>query len=201
MSEASSKRQFPVGIIWCPNPNRRRAVASACARRTGWVFPSAVEKHLVRDCEGQSVLQLFGGRSNFGMRLDVDPFVHPDVIGDAWLPPFAKNSFDVVIIDPPYFHMNAQMKSGLFRAAAWIARKRVIWFSTVWMAASDGLSTEAAWLVRVGDSCAARALQYFRIREKLDPVKRYKRGPAMKYNRWLDQPQGFSFGDSPELFK
>lgn len=175
-------------MLWCPNPSRRAAVASANARRTGWVFPKAVEKHLMSDHEGLSCLQLFGGRSSFGTRLDVDPFVHPDVIGDAWLPPFGRDSFDVVIIDPPYFHMNAQMKSGLFRAAGWIARKRVVWFSTVWMAASDGLSTEAAWLVRVGDSCAARVLQYFRIREKLGPVKRYKRGPAMKYNRWLVAP-------------
>lgn len=191
------KRQYDVGVLWCPNPNSRRFVARSAARRTGWVFPSAVEKHLIHDCEGQSVLQLFGGRSSFGTRLDIDPLVCPDVLGDAWVPPFAKDSFDVVIIDPPYFHMNSQMKSGLFRAAAWIARRRVIWFSTVWMAASDGLTTEAAWLVRVGDSCAARVLQYFRIREKIGPLKHYKRGPAMKYNRWLAQPGGLALQDMP----
>jgi hypothetical protein len=152
------------------------------------MFPPAVEARLVQDCRDLTVLQLFGGRSSFGTRLDVDPFVRPDVIGDAWLPPFARDSFDVVIIDPPYITLNAQLKQALFAAANNIARKRVIWFSTIWMAASSGLSTEAAWLVRVGDSCNVRCLQYFRIREKMEPVRRFKRGPAMKYNRWLAQP-------------
>ncbi len=81
--------------------------------------------------------------------------------------------------------INAQEKTALFRAAAHIARKRVIWFATQWQAASGGLSTERAWLVRVGDSCQVRCLQYFRIKRRLGPVKHFTRGPAMKYNRWL----------------
>lgn len=182
------KRQFDVGVIWCPNPSKTEFRASGGARRTGWMFPKAVEKHLIADTAGMSVLQLFGGRSSFGTRLDVDPFVHPDVIGDAWLPPFAQDSLDVVIIDPPYVTLNAQLKHALFAAANNIARRRVIWFSTIWMAASSGLTTEAAWLIRVGDSCNIRCLQYFSIREKLQPVRHFKRGPAMKYNRWLAQP-------------
>lgn len=187
------QRTFPVEVLWCPNPNKRDLRASGGARRTGWMFPRAVETRLIEDCEGLSVLQLFGGRSSFGVRLDVDPFVHPDVIGDAWLPPFAQDSFDVVIIDPPYITLNAQLKHALFSAANNIARKRVIWFSTIWMAASSGLSTEKAYLIRVGDSCHVRCLQYFSIREKIQPVAHFKRGPAMKYNRWLAQPQGLPF--------
>lgn len=183
------KRQFDVGVIWCPNPSSRRVVATGGARRTGWVFPPAVEKQLIRDCEGKRVLQLFGGQSRFGLRVDIDPKTAPAVIADAWLPPFRQDSFDVVILDPPYIHLNGQMKTALFRAAGFIAKERVIWFSTVWMAASGGLSTEAAWLVRVGDSCAARVLQYFKVTRKFGPVKRFARGPAMKYNRWLAQPQ------------
>lgn len=162
------------------------------------MFPKAVEAQLLKDCGGLTVLQLFGGRSSFGTRLDVDPFVHPEVIGDAWLPPFASNSFDVVIIDPPYITLNAQMKHALFCAANSIARKRVIWFSTIWCAASSGLSTEKAYLVRVGDSCNVRCLQYFAIRKKMAPVLGFKRGPQMKYNRWLAQPQGFDFGEKSE---
>jgi hypothetical protein len=194
------RRQFEVGVLWCPNPSTRRRVASGNARRTGWVFPPAVEKQLIKDCEGKRVLQLFGGQSSFGTRLDIDITTRPDVLADAWLPPFAKDSFDVVILDPPYIHLNAQMKTALFRAAGWIAKERVVWFSTVWMAASGGLSTEAAWLVRVGDSCAARALQYFRVSKKFGPVTRFNRGPAMKYNRWLAQSSSlpFIYGERPE---
>jgi hypothetical protein len=193
-----SKRTYPVEVLWCPNPSggaSKRVVSTGGARRIGWMFPPAVEKHLLRDCAGQTVLQLFGGHSRFGTRLDIDPSVHPDAIGDAWLPPFGQDSFDVVIIDPPYVTLNAQLKHALFAAANNIARTRVIWFSTIWVAASSGLSAEAAWLVRVGDSCNVRCLQYFRIREKLQPVARFKRGPSMKYNRWLVNPHGFAFKD------
>jgi hypothetical protein len=192
------KRQFDVGVIWCPNPSKTEIRATGGARRTGWMYPKTVEKHLIADTAGQSVLQLFGGRSSWGTKLDVDPFVHPDVIGDAWLPPFAQDSFDVVIIDPPYVQLNAQMKHALFCSANNIARRRVIWFSTLWCAASSGMACEAAWLVRVGDSCNIRCLQYFRIREKMQPVKRFKRGPAMKYNRWLNQPSYLPFSEASQ---
>jgi hypothetical protein len=64
------------------------------------------------------------------------------------------------------------------------------------MAASSGLSTEKAYLVRVGDSCNVRCLQYFRIRKKMEPVARFKRGPAMKYNRWLAQPKYLPYSEA-----
>jgi hypothetical protein len=175
---------YPVEILWCAN-----------ARNNGWSFPAAVRRRLEADCAGKRVLHLFGGRATFGLRLDVDPATNPDVIGDAWLPPFRGDSFDVVILDPPYasasmrFHLNAQQKNALFRAAGWIARERVIWFSTLWISASMGLKTEASWLVRVGDNSYVRCLQYFRVVDKPGPVKRFERGPAMKYNRWLRQPE------------
>lgn len=192
------KRSFPVEVLWCPNPSRRKAVATGGARRTGWVFPRAIEKQLIDDHPGKTILHLFGGLSSFGTRMDIDPATAPNVIADAWLPPFRAQSFDVVVLDPPYIHLNAQLKSALFRAAAFIARDRVVWFSTTWCAASDGLSTEKAWLVRVGDSCQARVLQYFRIRERLGPVKRFRRGPAMKYNRWLASPYSLPFSQMGE---
>lgn len=179
-----------IEILWCGNARQGRG--------NGWSFPPAVRRRLIADTTGESVLHLFGGRSTFGTRLDVDSIVHPDVIGDAWLPPFARDSFDTVVLDPPYFHLNAQAKTGLFRAAGWIARTRVIWFSTVWMAGSGGLDFERGWLVRVGDSCQTRALQYFKTRpDKRPPVTHFSRGPAMKYNRWLAQPRSFAFDAAP----
>lgn len=164
-------------VLWCSN-NRQ-------GMSNGWSFPPAVRRRLLADTAGMSVLHLFGGRSSFGTRIDVDPIVRPDVIGDAWLPPFRKESFDVVILDPPYVTMNAQVKTALFRAAGYIARRRVVWFATQWQAASGGLRAERGWLVRVGDSCQVRCLQYFTIEERRGPVTHFKRGPAMKYNRWL----------------
>lgn len=168
-----------VEVLWCGN-----------GRGNGWKFPPAVRRRLITDHADLSVLHLFGGRSTFGTRMDFDPIVKPDVIADAWLPPFARDSFDVVMLDPPYIHLNCQAKTSLFKAAGWIARKRVVWFSTVWMAGSGGLDFDKGWLVRVGDSCHVRALQYFNVRaDKRPPERHFTRGPAMKYNRWLAQPQ------------
>jgi hypothetical protein len=174
-----SKRSYTVEVLWCGNTRRG----------LGWQFPPAVKRRLQEDFQSKSILHLFGGRSTFGTRLDMDPVVKPDVIGDAWLPPFARESFDVVILDPPYFHMNLQMKNALFRAAGWIAREHVVWFHTLWSSASQGLKADRAFLVRVGDTCACRCLQYYRVVERPGPVKNFNRGPAMKYNRWLAQPE------------
>lgn len=164
-------------VLWCGNARKGSG--------NGWSFPPRVRRHLLADHQGMSVLHLFGGLATFGTRLDIDPIVRPDAIGDAWLPPFARESFDVVILDPPYYMLNAQVKTALFRAAGWIARKRVVWFATQWQAATGGLRAERSWLVRVGDSCQVRCLQYFTIHDRPGPVKYFKRGPAMKYNRWM----------------
>ena len=40
------------------------------------------------------------------IRADLDPIVKPDVICDLKYPPFRKQSFDVVIMDPPYKYYN-----------------------------------------------------------------------------------------------
>jgi hypothetical protein len=132
--------------------------------------------------------------SRWGTTLDIDPRIKPDVIGDAWLPPFASGSFDVVILDPPYVHINAQMKNALLRQAAYTAREHVVWFSNIWIAGSYGLKLDQSFLVRVGDHCLVRALQFFRVTKRLEPAKRFERGPAIKYNRWLIQKEGLPFG-------
>lgn len=132
------------------------------------------------------MLQLFGGLSKWGVKTDIDPVTKSHVLADAWLPPFVKDAFDVVIIDPPYVAMNQQMKQQLLRAAAYVARRRVIWFHTQWIAGDARMRLERAWLVRVGDSCSVRCIQVFRVpREKSKPRNVFTRGPAIKYNRWL----------------
>jgi len=159
-----------------------------------------VRRRLEEDFKGKKVLHLFGGLATFGTRMDIDPRTCPHVIADAWLPPFARDSFDVVILDPPYIHFNALLKTALFRAAGWIAREHVVWFTNVWASQSGGLKTERAWLVRVGDACHVRCLQYFRVMSKPETPWRggVKRGPAVKYNRWLAQPQALPLWTVPK---
>ena len=139
-------------------------------------------------------MHFFGGRARFGVRMDVDPIVRPDVIGDAWLPPFAERSFDHVVLDPPYLSFSREVLFTLLRAAAYVCRSRVIWLGHIWCPSGVGLVLERAWLVRCGDSQIVRALQVFRRNEKhIYPTDQFVRGPAMRYNRWLAQPQGFAF--------
>ena len=152
-----------------------------------------MRKLLLELTAGQSVLHLFGGQATFGTRLDIDSRVKPHVIGDAWLPPFKRDAFDVVILDPPYAGINQQMKMLLLDAAAWVASKQVIWFHTQWVAGNAGCSPERAWLVRVGDSCAVRCIQVFRVSAgKRKPEPWFTRGPAIKYNRWLGSQLRFA---------
>ena len=180
----SRPRQRDIGVIWCPN--QRQGASNR------WSFPPAVHRHLVEMTQGKSVCQLFGGLARFGTRVDIDPSTRPHVIGDAWLPPFRKDAFDVVILDPPYHGINQQMKHALLRASSYIARESVIWFHTMWVAADSTLTLRRSWLVRVGDSCACRCVQEFAVRpgEKTLPRPFFTRGPAIKYNRWLAGQRG-----------
>lgn len=185
------RRPPPCEILWCPNvKNADRAIA-------GWSFPKEVEAKIIELCRSHSVLHLFGGHARFGVRLDIDPATKPDVIGDAWVPPFAMASFDSVVVDPPYFTMDREMLGQLTAAASYIARIQVIWLHQLWAPSQFGLSLERAWMVRVGDNHYVRCLQQFRRTERIvTPLKHFTRGPAMKYNRWLAQPHSLPFGES-----
>lgn len=173
--------------LWCSN-NRQGA-------SNRWSFPPAVDKLLRTITQGRTVLQMFGGMSRWGTKLDIDPMTSPHVRGDAWLLPFRRDSFDVVILDPPYTGINQQMKQSLLRGAAFVAREHVIWFHTQWIAPDCGMRRERSWLVRVGDSCACRCLIVWRVTagEKPVPTLNFTRGPALKYRRWLNGNVGLPF--------
>lgn len=179
----------PTEVLWCSN-NRR-------GRSNGWAFPPNVEKLLRQLTDGKRVLHLFGGMASWGVTMDIDRMLRPNVFADAWLPPFKRDAFDVVIVDPPYKGINQQMKSRLLSGAAFVARESVFWFHTMWIAGDQSVTCERAWLVRVGDSCACRCLQMFRVKEtKRTPDLKFTRGPAIRYNRWLAGQMGLQFEPS-----
>ena len=162
--------------------------------RNGWSFPRRLDLMLRLEFEGLKVLQLFGGQAAWGVRLDTDTIVRPDVIGDAWLPPFARDSFEVVILDPPYTSMNSQEKNALGSQAAWIASKFVVWLHTLYIDFLPDCRLERYWFVIPGNQCLIRQLAFFAVRpEKRSPMKWVTRGPAMRYNRWRAQPHGLPF--------
>ena len=70
-------------------------------------FPLHFEKKLLRelnvDPEKHKILQPFGGKAEFGVRVDINPEVKPDYLENAHnLSMFKDNAFDLVILDPPY---------------------------------------------------------------------------------------------------
>lgn len=189
----------PCDLLWCGTNRPRRKYGH---RRNGWSFPPAVRELLLQECQGLTVLQLFGGLADFGVRLDIDPLTKPDVIGDAYLPPFARDSFDVVIIDPPYTRINRQEVIALLRAAAWIARRHIYWFHVVYVATNKVMPIEKLWFVRVGDQCNVRVLQKIRVDEpKLRPLQpgEFTRGEPLKYNRWIVAGEKLPFSGSIQI--
>jgi hypothetical protein len=181
-----------VEVLWCSNPR-----AGAPNR---WSFPPKVEKLLRTLTVDKQVLHLFGGQAKWGRRIDIDPTTRPHVIADAWLPPFKADAFDVVIIDPPYDRLEAEVKAQLCDAAGYIAREHVIWFHTVWVSAGPFMTLDRSWMVRVGDNHHVRCLQVFRLQagKKPTPRRYFDRGPATKYNRWLAGEVGLPYGEAPE---
>lgn len=68
-------------------------------------FPLYFERKLIQFLmlgPGSRILHPFGGRAEYGVRVDLDPSVCPDVVGNAESLPFRDGSFDLVICDPPY---------------------------------------------------------------------------------------------------
>lgn len=87
-------------IAWClPRPRKDKYPGG---------FPLYFERRLLdlllslgapRDMK---ILHPFGGRAEYGLRVDVNTNAGPMVLADAHLLPFLGESFDVVILDPPY---------------------------------------------------------------------------------------------------
>jgi len=186
----------PIDLFWCGNLSEKRGEK--------WSFPPQVERFLREQCAGRSTLHLFGGKAKFGIRLDMDPITEPDVIGDAFLPPFKPKSFDVVIVDPPYppyLQLGPSTVRPLLMNAAYIARRTVIWFAPLWVSGYTFLKLEHSYLVRVGDYCEIRALQFLRPNtpKNFAPVTHFTHGPARRYNKWLRQPQMLPFRDHLDI--
>jgi len=95
------------------------------------LWPDAVEEYLRERLVG-TTLHVCPGKSMLG-DVRIDLFEDADIKADAARLPVADNSFDTVLIDPPYngkFQWNHDMLNELHR----VARKRIIfqhWFSPV----------------------------------------------------------------------
>lgn len=81
-----------------PRPNKSKYIGS---------FPLHFEKKLHKVLEispdEHKILHPFGGKAEFGDRVDINPEVDPDFVGDAHDMHFIKDeTYDLVIADPPY---------------------------------------------------------------------------------------------------
>ena len=104
-------------------------------------FPRFFEQNLVSLLGyPDRILQPFGGRGTVGIRVDIDPTVEPDVVGDAHALPFADGSFDLVLLDPPYSDEEAATNYGTPKL-----RKRT------YTAEAVRVCREGGWVVVYGD--------------------------------------------------
>jgi len=72
-------------------------------------FPLHFEKRLLRLYGNPNlILHPFGGMAEFGIRADLKIEVRPDVLADAHRLPFLSDTFDFVLVDPPYSDEEAQ---------------------------------------------------------------------------------------------
>lgn len=125
------------GFLYCRNYHRT------------WAFPREVERLLADESVaiGKRTLHLYGGLAPFGVRLDMDPATHPDVLGNALYPPFQCKSFDVVIVDPPYGKLNGFAGTQIIAPAACLARERIWWIHTAWPGCEGFLELLRWWTV------------------------------------------------------
>lgn len=66
-------------------------------------FPLWFEKKLIKLLDNPDrILHLFGGRAEYGLRMDIRADIEADLVGDAHHLPFRDEVFDLVIGDPPY---------------------------------------------------------------------------------------------------
>jgi hypothetical protein len=84
-------------IAWVlPRPNKSKYVGS---------FPLHFETKLLKELgigKNDTILHPFGGKAEFGLRCDINPATNPDIVCDAHNLPFKNDTFDLVILDPPY---------------------------------------------------------------------------------------------------
>lgn len=82
---------------WLPRPRQNKYKGG---------FPLHFEKKLLdllkMDYKTDSILHPFGGMAEYGIRVDINPNISPDYIMDAHNLGFTDDSFDLVILDPPY---------------------------------------------------------------------------------------------------
>lgn len=92
-------------------------------------FPLHFEKKVLREIninpDEHNILHPFGGHAEYGIRIDINPKVEPDIIGDAHCLQFKNDSFDCVILDPPYsdkyskeLYKTGKLKFGQYTAEA-----------------------------------------------------------------------------------
>lgn len=84
-------------LVWTlPRPSRSRYPGS---------FPLYFEENLIRllgSPAPHEVLHPFGGRAEYGIRVDLQAELEPDVVADAHRLPLDDETFQVVVLDPPY---------------------------------------------------------------------------------------------------
>jgi hypothetical protein len=91
-----------------PKPDRYKGGMPLYAEE--WLLRLALQ---ILGKDEASILNLFSGMSKHGLRIDINPEVHPDVCCDAHeLTKHVHEMFDIILADPPYSNQEAKVIYG-----------------------------------------------------------------------------------------
>ncbi len=152
----------PIETWWLARPSRSKYRGS---------FPLNFEEKLYRSLgDPREVLHQFGGRAEYGTRVDLNPETEPDVIGDAHELPFEDNSFDLVVCDPPYSDEEARDLYGTppvrqgqwMREAVRVSRRYVATYHVRMLPRPSGTELVRVIVILLRTGHSARVCQVYR---------------------------------------
>lgn len=74
--------------------------------KVNWSWKKDIDFILLKKFKDKTILNFPCGKSQIGVRADIDPNVEPQIIDDLMNPHFKSCSYDVVICDPPFSYYN-----------------------------------------------------------------------------------------------
>jgi hypothetical protein len=84
--------KIETSVLYLPRP----------AKKYPGCYPLYFEKRLSEMIGTKDFIHVFSGMADKGIRIDIRSQVEPDVVADAQNLPFAENTFDGGMADPPY---------------------------------------------------------------------------------------------------
>jgi hypothetical protein len=160
--DGRSSVAVPLETWWLPRPPRSRYPGG---------FPLHFEQRIYETLgRPRTLLQPFGGRAELGFRCDLNADLSPDQICDAHELPFGDDTFEAVLLDPPYsddesrdLYGTPKLRRSVYtREAVRVARRHVVTYHVRLQPRPRGTYLERVIVVLLRSGHTARIVQIYR---------------------------------------